>query len=233
VSSRGPVAVATITWARSALEEGLLRRSLTVLAATGLPIAIADRGTSVSFLEFLHGLPRVQVITTEEGLLAQVRASMAVASGFESPTILYTEPDKESFFRDRLGSYLTRALQLPEHRLVLAARSDDSFATYPPMQRYTEAVVNHLCGEMLGPRGDYSYGPFLVDPIVLRCLAGLEGSVGWGWRPAVFIAAARLGIPVHHVTADYPCPEEQRVEDAAERVHRMRQLAQNISGLLT
>jgi hypothetical protein len=222
-----------MTWARSPAEEELLRRSLTILAATGLPIAVADRGTSVSFLEFLHGLPGIHVTTSEQGLVDQVRASMALASRLNGRRILYTEPDKESFFRDGLAGYLARALRLPDYRLVLAARSNDSFSTYPPMQRYTEGVINHLCGQMLGREGDYSYGPFLIDPAVLPHLADLESTVGWGWRPALFVAAARVGIPVEQVTGDYPCPVGQRIEDASELAHRMRQLAQNISGLLT
>jgi hypothetical protein len=34
------------------------------------------------------------------------------------------------------------------------------------------------------------------------------------------------------VTGDYPCPPDQRVEDDAERTHRLRQLGENILGLI-
>jgi ABC-type sugar transport system substrate-binding protein len=39
------VVVATMTWARSPLEEAALRPALERLAAAGFPVVVADRGT--------------------------------------------------------------------------------------------------------------------------------------------------------------------------------------------
>jgi hypothetical protein len=230
---RDDVAAATITWARSPEEEIALRQSLSVLAATGLPISVADRGTSAAFATFLEGLPNVRVTTPREhGLTAQVRASIDLAAHDRCPLILYVEPDKELFFRRGLRPFIERALQHHHEGVVMAARSDESFATYPAMQRYTESVVNHLCGEMMARHGDYSYGPFLMSRHLLPHVASLSAGMGWGWRPSVFVTAHRSGLEVRHVIGDYPCPLSQRVEDEAERKHRMRQLSENILGLL-
>jgi hypothetical protein len=45
-------------------------------------------------------------------------------------------------------------------------------------------------------------------------------------------AARRLGYPLHIFAADLPCPPDQREDDLGERRHRMRQLAQNLQGVL-
>jgi hypothetical protein len=227
------VAVATITWARSAAEEALLRRSLTLLAGAGMPVAIADTGTNVAFTAFLGTVPRVSVtVPNEQGLVAQAQASIAIAAKACRPFILYTEPDKAFFFEHRLRDFLRRVPDGADVGVALAARSAESFRSFPPMQRYAEGVINHLCGELVEAAGDYSYGPFVMNRALLPDVAALEPRLGWGWRHATFLAAHRTGLRVLHITSDHPCPEDQRSEDSGERLHRLRQLSQNILGLL-
>ena len=233
---RNSTAVATITWARTAAEEALLRRSLQTLAGVGCPVAVADTGTNPGFGEFLDSLPGFSVTTpTERGLVAQVKASVALAATFATPFVLYSEPDKERFFDESLRDFVRRAGESGdggELGVALAARSAGSFATYPPMQRYTEGVINDLCGAFVGRKGDYSYGPFIMSRALLPRIATLASDLGWGWRHAVFHAAHRAGLRVEHVIDHYPCPPDQRVEDDAERRHRLRQLSDNIRGLI-
>jgi hypothetical protein len=227
------VAIATITRAQSRDEEDVLRRSLRLLANAEWPVAVADTDASAAFAEFLRGLRGFRVIVPpEQGLVAQVQASLALASRFERPFLLYVEPDKELFFEQGLNEFLRRAPEGPDIGIVLASRSPASFDTFPPMQRYTEGVINQLCAQLLGPVGDYSYGPFLLNAALVPRVATLERRVGWGWRHFTFVAARRAGLPVVHVTGEYPCPPEQRHEDDSERRHRMRQLSENIRGLI-
>ena len=230
------VAVATIAWARTPLEEERLRRSLERLAAAGFPVAVADAGTNPDFEGFLSQLPGFHVtVPPRRGLVAQVAASIALAAGLDRSFILYTEPDKALFFGRRMKDFLHRAAADRDGRevgVVLASRSRRSFKTYPSMQRYTEGVINGLCGEMLGCPGDYSYGPFLMTRTLVPELLQVRRELGWGWRHFAFRAAHRAGLPVDHVTGDYPCPPDQRAEDDAERVHRLRQLSENILGLI-
>jgi hypothetical protein len=227
------VAVATITWARSPAEEWLLARSLRTLSEAGFPVAVADRSTDTAFADALTALPGFTVARPAgEGLVAQVQTSIALAETFGRAFTLYLEPDKELFFRDRLLHFVSRAPASPDVGIVLASRSGQSFETFPPMQRYTEGVINHLCGEVIGIEGDYSYGPFLINGSLSQGIAGMSSALGWGWRHSTFRAARRHRLEVVHVRGDHPCPLEQRTEDDAERFHRMQQLSENIRGLI-
>jgi hypothetical protein len=227
------VAVATITWARTADEAQVLARSLSRLADAVLRVAVADRATSPALSALLDGLPGFRTtVPSEEGLVPQVKASLQLAASFERPFILYTEPDKERFFAAGLQPFLREAPAADDVGVVLAARSPGSFRTFPPMQQYTEGVINQLCGDTIAGPGDYAYGPFLMNRRLLPCVARIHGRVQWGWRPWLFRAARRLGLRVLHLVGDHPCPEDQRVEDEAERQHRMLQLSQNILGLV-
>lgn len=227
------IAVATITWARSPEEEVTLRRSLRRLSETGLPIAVADRGNSAPLTDFIGGLPGFRVIVPRErGLAAQVKASVNLAASRGTPFVLYTEPDKEFFFGTGLAEFIRRAPSEPHTGIVIASRDDESLRTFPAMQRYTEGVVNHLCGETIGCSGDYCYGPFLMNRTMVGVVADLPATLGWGWRPFVFRAAKSRGFHVTHVTSHYPCPPEGLDEDDNERNHRMRQLSENVMGLI-
>lgn len=226
------VAIATITWARDEAEGVLLRRCIARLQDTGLPVVVGDAGTDPSFLEFLRDQRSLDVVVAEaRGLVPQVQAAMERAGALGTPFVFYTESDKEFFFRERMQGFLERAVS-GEPAVTLAARSEASLASYPPAQQYTEGFINGLCSETFGAGGDYSYGPFLMPRGLLPAVAAANPTLGWGWRHALFAAAHRNGIPIRHIVDDYPCPADQREEDAAERRHRLRQLAQNILGLI-
>jgi hypothetical protein len=229
----GEIAVATITWARSPAEDALLRRSLERLARAGLRVAVADSGTNAAFTEFLRQLPGFTVtVPPTRGLVPQVEASLAIAASYDAPLTLYTEPDKEDFFGAPLTSFLKAARAQQDAGMIITARSAEALATFPPMQRYTEGVINHLCGQTFGTPGDYSYGPFLIARALLPAVMSFDPKLGWGWRHAAFSRAVRRGFRLAHVVDHYECPVDHRIEDDAERAHRLRQLSQNVLGLL-
>lgn len=166
-------------------------------------------------------------------MVAQIKASFNLAAVFATPYVLYVEPDKEEFFVNRFSYFVARAIEGDDARIVLASRSSSSLQTFPAMQQYTEGVFNYLCSNVIGAAGDYAYGPFLMHRTLLSHIVGLNAQLGWGWRPSTFVAAKQQGLRVVHVEDDHPCPADQRGEDDADRSHRIRQLAQNIAGLLT
>jgi hypothetical protein len=229
----GPdVAIATITLARDAGEEALLERALGALAAHGRPIAVSDGGSASSFVDAVGRLAAVRLCPPRTpGLVAQVTASVETASTWDSPFILYTESDKDAFFRDHLGAFLRQARELTDVDIAIAARSPAAFATFPEAQRQAEAFASFLCGEATGVPGDYFYGPFLFSTRLARLIAGLPPAIGWGWRPYLFAAAARRQSRIVMIEGNYTCPEDQRTEDGDDRAHRRRQLSQNISGV--
>ena len=228
------IAVATISWVRSADEELLLERSLTRLSETGLSTVVADRGTNRAFVDRLRRLHNLRVIVPkEQDLVGQVQSAIEAAAILGTRFILYVEPDKEEFFSSGLADFIRRAPADDGTGVVLAARSPAAFATFPPMQHYTEGVFNHLCAEVTGTPGDYCYGPFLLHRALVPHVLRVESALGWGWRPSTFVAAGRQGLGLVHLVAEHTCAADQRQEDDADRRHRIRQLSQNLRGLLT
>jgi hypothetical protein len=237
------IVFATVTLARGAEEAELIERALGVLAGLGMPIVATDGGSPAEFVAAVRRIQNIELLTNNEppGLIGQVRTSLrrarelAAAGGRDDGAILYTEPDKETFFRGGLAAFLDDAGRAEaDDGLVLASRSAASFRTYPASQQYAEDVINTVCGSLTGLEADYSYGPFLMAAELIDS-AGLErlpASLGWGWRPYLFVRAHRMGRPVRRVEGEFPCPAGQRADSDAERRHRLKQLSQNLAGVV-
>ena len=227
------VGVVTMTLALSDAEQAVLVRALNAAVSVGLPIAVADRSGRPEFFDHLARMPDCTVVAPRmPGLVPQIQAPFNVAAAFDTEFLLYTEPDKESFFLRGVKRLLARGACASGAGVILAARSDDSFRTFPAMQQVTEGFVNQLCGNLIGPAGDYSYGPFLMHRRLLPHIASLLPHLGWGWRFSTFRAAARYGCPIAHAIDDLPCPLDQRGDDEEDQAHRLRQLSQNLLGLI-
>lgn len=227
------ISVATITWARDEAEARLIVDALSSLAAARMPIAIADGGSPPDVVDVLAGLPDVSMVPCRErGLIHQVQASVSAAADRDRPFILYTESDKHEFFNESLAAFLSAASDTDDVGVVLACRTESAFATFPPLQRFCETTINVLTGETTGVVADYSYGPFLMRRELAARLGAVPARIGWGWRHYIFATAAQLGYRIAAIPGDHMCPEHQRQEDAAERVHRLRQLSQNVDGLV-
>jgi hypothetical protein len=229
----GEVAVATMTWARDAAEERLLRESLPLLTGLGAPVFVTDGGSGEAFKRFLRSLPGSSVCEPgERGPWAQAGRSLRAAHASGRRFILYTESDKAGFFREGLGEFVSEAPEDEGVGVVLASRSAESFQTFPEFQRGTEEALNRCCAEVAGRRCDFSYGPFLLNRRLVPALEAAPPDLGWGWRTYAFGLAPRLGRRVECVVKDLPCPPGQRGEGARERLYRMRQLAEGVEGLL-
>jgi hypothetical protein len=228
------VAVATLTWARDAAEERLLRESLTLLAGFGAPVFVTDGGSGGAFVDFLRALPNCRVFEAgTPGVWPQARTSIGAAADTTAARfILYTEPDKREFFRESLRDFISEATADEDVGVVLASRSAESFATFPEFQRHTETAINRCCAEVLGVEADFTYGPFLLNRALVPHLKRAEAGIGWGWRPYAFAAARAHGYRILRVEGSLPCPLEQREDGKAERLYRVKQLGQNIQGLV-
>lgn len=224
---------ATISLVRTEDEERLLRNALTALARLNLPVFVTDGGSPPSFVDFLQSLPNFLVLRAEaKGVFAQARNSLQEAARSGAGFIFYTEPDKKDFFANGLPRMLVETAVDAQTGVVLAARSAKGFATFPPFQQMTETAINRCCAEVMGVTADYCYGPFLLNTNLVERAAGVREDIGWGWRPFVFGTAHRLGLRTGFVEGDFCCPADQRTDDAAERLYRMKQLEQNIRGLV-
>jgi len=229
----GEIAVATMTWARDAREDALLRESLHALAGLGAPVFVTDGGSGEAFTDFLGSLPDFRVCDPAgRGPWAQVRRSLLSAYECGRRFVLYTEPDKTDFFLRNLREFVSAAPGGDGVGVILASRSAESFATFPEFQRRTEEAINLCCAEVVGARFDFSYGPFLMNRELVPRLAPAPDDVGWGWRPYAFGTARRLGYRVESLVRELPCPPGQREDDPRERLYRMRQLAEGVGGLI-
>jgi hypothetical protein len=228
--ARTHVAVATITLARGSEERSLLLSGLRALAALSIPVFATDGGSDAAFLEEACQIAGVTFCEPARGLWPQARRSLEAARALGAQWLLYTEPDKVDFFRERLPAFIESAPANQGIGVVLVARDAGKLATFPAFQQYTESVINRCCAEVIGPSFDYSYGPFLLASSVVPHIIVPTEDVGWGWRPFTFGIAHRLGLRVEQAFAASNCPPGQRGD--AERVYRMRQLAQSLEGLV-
>lgn len=224
------VSIATISWARNEQEEKLLRDSLEQLAARNIPVYITDGGSSKNFLQFLRHLKNFTVFE-EKGLWLQAGRSIKEASKAGSKFILYTEPDKLEFFEKHLPRLLQWRIK-ENTGVIVASRSSIAFASFPAFQQMTETTINHCCAEIIGREMDYCYGPFLFNAQLVPLLTTLDEDCGWGWRPFLFAIAHRLGYKIESYVGEFYCPPDQREDNATERIYRMKQLTQNINGLV-
>ena len=225
------VAVATMTLARKPGEKRALEDALGDLAECGFPVFVTDGGSDEAFVEALRHFPAFSVCPPcTDGLWPQIERSLARAYASGARFVLYTEPDKRAFFRERLQRFVADAPDADDIGIVLAARDEAAMATFPPFQQYTEGVINRCCAEVLGKRFDYSYGPFLVHRDVLRRLSIVRREIAWGWRPYAFGIAHRLGLRVEQLEHGCACPAGERGD--SEGVYRMQQLAQSVEGVV-
>jgi hypothetical protein len=233
MAAAGQIVFATMTLARTASEADLLVRALAALSTFGQPIVVADGGSEPQFIDRIAGVPHCQLRTPASGgLVSQIRSALEGALAAGRPIICYTEPDKLEFFKSGLAAFLAAIDADRSFGVALAARMPAAFATFPRFQQYAERAINDLVGDVTGVAGDYSYGPFAMDPEVARLVTALDADVGWGWRHYASVAAHHLGRTVALHPGDHVCPPDQRDDDAAERLHRLRQLEQNSRGLL-
>lgn len=232
------IVIATITWARDAQEDKLLRRSIVKLAQFGRPIVVVDNGSGDAFVKYLKHLPNVQLHQCHSAkLLDQAKMSIEtahkLAETLGATYVLYTESDKEWFFAHQLEEFVRRSSGDPDVGIFVASRSDESFATFPDFQQFTERVVNRLFSELLNQKADFVYGPLLISHHIMSYLDFIRQDIGWGWR-CFFLVAAHLTrqeiVPIHLYL---PCPEDQRTElSKGDRIHRIKQLSQNIQGIV-
>lgn len=231
--NKSDLVIATITLARDAAEEALLRTSLPLLAALEIPVFVTDGGSGPEFLEFLHGFPNFNILKAKEkGVYAQAKTSVLAAQVAGASFILYTEPDKRDFFRDFLPAFIAAAPATEKIGVIPASRSAAGFGTFPAFQRTTETTINQCITEITGISGDFTYGPFLFNRVLAPYLNAVTEDIGWGWRPFIFGVAHRLGYTLAPYQANFCCPPEQQQDTPAERIYRMRQLVQNIQGLV-
>jgi hypothetical protein len=227
------IVIATITLARDEHEEFVLRKSLEHLAELDIPVYITDGGSRMDFLQFIKSFPHFQLLPDHiRGVHPQAKNSLNAAYRSKTAFIFYTEPDKGDFFH-QLSSKIDQEIETDDRTgILLFSRSETAFATFPPFQQMTETTINNCCQELIGHAVDYTYGPFILKSELVPYLDPVREDLGWGWRPYIFGISHRLGFNTSSFTGPFSCPPDQREDNQKERIYRMRQLSQNIHGLV-
>lgn len=230
---KNDITIATITLARDEQEETLMRNALEQLSKLHIPVFITDGGSRPGFVDFLRSFPHfILSQATVKGVWPQAKNSLTEAYQQGSTFIFYTEPDKADFFRQSLPQMLDSVQTDDNSGIVMASRSAAAFSTFPAFQQMTETTINNCCAETIGKNLEYTYGPFLLNRQLVPCLELVKEDIGWGWRPYVFAVARRLGYQVESYEGDFYCPTGQQQDSEGERLYRMRQLKQNIEGIV-
>jgi hypothetical protein len=221
-----------MTLARDPAEEALIARALRAASDAGLSVIACDGGSRAELVDELRALPRTTVLLSPTpGLVPQVKCAIAAALHTGAERVLYTEPDKDAFLERDVRAFLDAADSEPQ-AVAVAARMPEAFETYPAIQQFTERTINELTSEIVGLAGDYSYGPLLLPRGAAEFALRAPDRLGWGWRHFVVTLAHRDGIRIVQHPGAYECPPSQRGESGAERIHRLKQLSQNIDGLV-
>ena len=116
---------------------------------------------------------------------------------------------------------------------MLPTRSEESFATFPPFQRYTEPVANELVRVALDGthRRDYTYGPRMVTASIVQYSDETIPDIGWGWMSFLLIIAHRLGRGIYTETLDLPCLVAERIDTHEEKMLRIKQLGDHVDAI--
>jgi hypothetical protein len=162
----------------------------------------------------------------------QIRTALSAARRLNPEFILYSEPDKEWFFQNKLGDFLKNLTSSPSVGIVVASRSQPSLETYPTYQQRTESIMNDLCATTIGQIGDFVYGPMLIRPHLVPYLENCATSLGWGWRLFILVITHRLGLEIQMSIHELPCPEYDRNENTLkDQIYRLSQLEQNVRSI--
>jgi hypothetical protein len=232
---REDICVVTITLARDAQEERTLLSALEKLTALGLPLVIADGGSSARFVKRVLDFNYFVVTPKAKGLVKQLKAGIAVAlrQFQDKRAVLYTEPDKYPFFEGNLLEFVKAAKYTEKLGVVAAARDAKSFSTFPQGQFKCESFMNEAFSWIAKPKGDYCYGPLLLSRDAAKIALQAPDDLGWGWRFWTMKKAHEAGLRLSTIEMHLPCPIEQRGEDSPkDRMYRLKQLKQNLEALL-
>jgi len=228
------IPIVTVTLARGEREgEHLLGALRELRGQVGAPVFVTDGGSTPAFRADLRRITGLTVTDPPvSGLAAQVRRSLLAGGEHPSRFVLYTEPDKVWFFRNRLAQFLRLGREIvandPERLgLLLPTRSATSFSSYPAAQRSHERATDDLLGEITGVRGDFTYGPRIIAREVLAPILESNEELGWGWLSAAVVLAYRSGRAIRCLEMDLPCPEEDRGECAEDARYREAQHLQH------
>lgn len=192
-------AIVTLTRARGPEESSTLLDSLRHLGQLGLPVYAADSASIAPFLTQAAQIENVHVIPSEPGLVTQIQTALRHASAKGHALLIYTEPDKQDFFISHMPAFIHTAQSDASLEVLIAARNEAAFATFPEGQQAAERALNQLANDLLrdslrnAPLPDLVYGPLALRLHAVAHALKAPRDLGWGWRIYAIAACVLAG----------------------------------------
>lgn len=187
-------------------------------AAMGHPVLVVDGSPDQLVRAALSHSLCVRVIPqVESGMGGSRRQGFAAWKGIWGPShaVLWTEPEKADMVRHIPA--LFAPIEAGEADIVLPARTDVGFASYPAAQATSEKAANAVFAEVTGKELDVMVGPVMVRgemmPIFATCNPIQYGASDTYIQQIALMEAMHQGARVASIPIDFFYPAAQRHEE--------------------
>lgn len=191
--------------------------------ALGHSVTIVDGSPNSLVRDALSGFPRCLVIrqagpgmgASRRQLFAAEAMSLDHWSKGDPSIFLWVEPEKGDIIRHIPA--LFAPIEAGEADIVLPARTDVGFASYPAAQATSEKAANAVFAEVTGKELDVMVGPVMVRkemlPIFAACNPTQYGAADTYIQQIALMEAMHQGARVASVPIDFFYPAAQRHEE--------------------
>jgi len=226
---RADIAVATVSWIRTAKEAGLILKTIEALSQLELPVVIVDGGSDPRYLQKIREMKNVVLLTGGKGLTAQLIESQRLAAKL-AKTIFYLHTDKLDFALETAPKMIEYYRSLKHQGVLVPTRTPASMATYPIFQQKVEDFLNYFMSDYLGVTADYYAGPKIYPASLVSYLDQLQGEIGWGFEAYFYALAKRLEMPFDFLSFYMNSPVD--IDDKEEtKKYRLKVTQWQIDGL--
>lgn len=222
---KSEIVFSTATWARTKKEKYVIEKTLSALGKYGFPVVVVDKKKSKFPIEKKKLKKSGCRVYKISGSFFQQRKLSFTEAAKLGKNVFWLESDKLDFveynMNDILGVFKRR-----QHRdfIIVPCHNRKSFLKYPKFQQIIENSINSILSEILGLKGVFTYGPFIVPSRFVPILKNINGNeFGWG-VPIFFLFFAfvkKIQINMIPLNVNHP-PDVQTKETL--KILRLEQL---------
>lgn len=194
------------------------------------PLVVVDGGSPAEFTNALASEGAVVRNEERSGMGESRRQAMRAAGTLAGAdgVVAWIEPEKAPLIgnlKPALG-FFDRAADL-----VVPARTQVGFASYPPEQIWAEWIGNLTFAQIAGVKLDAWFGPKIMGPRALRHFLAYPGIYGDEWESLLVpvLSCIKEGLTVASAQVSYMHPPEQTASERTfvmtmKRIEQLRQI---------